>query len=85
MTVAQTSLFAFEAVRQDLSERQRLVYHALDPEVDYSNTEISRLINLPINCITPRVLELRQKGLLTQANTRQCKVTGKPVMTWRKT
>lgn len=85
MSVSQTSLFAFEAVRQDLSERQRLVYHALDPDVDYSNTEISRLINLPINCITPRVLELRQKGLLKQHNVRLCKITGKEVMTWRKT
>ena len=84
MTLAQTSLFAFEAVRLDLSNRQREIYALLDPDVGYTNAEIARLARLPINCVTPRVLELRKKGLLVSANVRTCTITGNHAEAWRK-
>lgn len=47
-----------------------------------SNSEIARHLGLPINCVTPRVHELRQKGRVVPAMKRPCKVTGRYVIAW---
>lgn len=50
---------------------------------DHTNAEIARALSVPINTITPRVLELRKMGLILDAGRRMCKVTGSTVHAWR--
>ncbi len=47
-----------------------------------SNTEISVEMQLPINCITPRINELRKYGLVREAQKKQCEYTGRTVISW---
>ena len=39
--------------------------------------------DLPINTITPRIFELRQKGLVVEHEKRKCTITGHPAIAWR--
>jgi hypothetical protein len=47
-----------------------------------SNMEIAERLKKPINTITPRVFELRQKGRVKNCGTARCPVTGKTVNVW---
>ena len=78
-----TSLDAWNSVRQTLGVRQRAVLDVIKYLKDPTNSEISQYIGLPINCVTPRVNELRSKGLVGDGGKRICKVTGKEVHCWR--
>jgi len=49
---------------------------------DHSNSEMAEALGWPINTVTPRVNELRKRGLITQVDTRKCKVTGRIVKVW---
>lgn len=87
MTVATTSLKAYrEDVEGNLGERQELVYNAIKlystKGSDVTNSELAQVLNVPINTITPRVFELRQKGLVRQAQQRKCNVTGRTAIAW---
>lgn len=84
MSVSQTSLVAFEEVRPGIFGRHWQIYDAMQCGVSYSNTEISQLVGLPINCVTPRVKELRAKNWLIAGPVRACKITGRMVQTWVK-
>lgn len=82
MSVSQTSLVAFEDVKTQRFTRHWQIFDAMHAGVCYSNTEIARLVGLPINCVTPRVKELRAKNWLTAGPIRACKITGRQVQTW---
>lgn len=84
MTVAQTSLAAFESILPTLSGRRKQVLEAMEKGSDYSFNELVRLIGLPINCITPRILELRKLGFVSRSGVRKCSVTGSEVYSWRR-
>jgi len=63
--IQQTSLQAYVSVVGGLSRRQDVVYQLfLRYKCPFSNREISKHLGWPINCVTPRVLELRKLGLL---------------------
>jgi predicted transcriptional regulator len=62
----QTSLLAYQEIKQELGSRQKLVYAAITELRSATNQEISKFLDLPINCITPRVLELRKQGLVIE-------------------
>ena len=47
-----------------------------------SNIDISRIIDKPINSITPRVLELRNKGLVIFSHYKKDRITKRRVMCW---
>ena len=83
--VQQTSLSAYQSIRRDLGRRQNQVFNVFlsYPNYNYTNTEISRVLGLPINQITPRVYELRRLGLLVEATRRSCLVTGRTCIAWR--
>lgn len=49
-----------------------------------SNQEIAEKLRWPINCVTPRVKELREKGRVREAGDKYA-VTGRKVKTWEKT
>jgi Mn-dependent DtxR family transcriptional regulator len=78
----QTSLFAFIDIKPEITGRQKLVYEELQKHENMTNTEISQSLNIPINAITPRIHELRKKGLVNLATTRKCRVTGKNCCAW---
>lgn len=82
--IQDTSLEIYlKKVYPDLSARQRPVLHFLrTASVPMTNAEIAAGMQLPINHITPRVLELREKTLVLESGRRRCKVTGNTAKTW---
>ena len=54
-----TSLDAYRTIKVELNTRQQQVLDQLSVSGSCSNEKLSRLLKLPINQITPRVLELR--------------------------
>lgn len=82
--IQDTSLQAYyNEVKPTLGERQRVVYEALKTKEDITNTELSLLLDWPINTVVPRVNELRKIGLVEDAGKRICRVTGRSVHSWR--
>ena len=80
-----TSLHAYlKKIYPNLNARQRVVLHFLrNAGGDHTNAEISAVLSIPINGITPRTLELRKLGLVLESVKRKCKVTGNRAMAWR--
>ena len=78
-----TSLFAYiNEVKPTLGHRQKTIYEALGLRESFTNTEMAAYLDWPINTITPRMKELRKIGLVRCAGTRECKVTGRNVLSW---
>ena len=81
--IQQTSLKAyFEEVKPTLGKRQKVVLEAFKCKENFTNTELADFLQWPINCLTPRVFELREKGLLEEIKRRSCKVTGRTAIAW---
>jgi len=81
----QTSLQAYNEITPKLGYKQRMVYSAIaELKSPVSNAELANLLLWPINCVTPRVLELRKAGLVVYAGTRICQITGHTAMVWVK-
>lgn len=80
----QTSIDAYGEERNfgRIGKRQEMVKDALLGYGPMSNRQISQLLNLPINSITPRVKELRNKKLVEQIGTARDAETGKTVIIW---
>ncbi len=85
MTVTNTSLRAYYDIRASgkLGRRQYQVLENLRYLRIATNTEVSVEAKLPINQVTPRMLELRKAGLVVQEGQRACKITGRACKTWR--
>ena len=63
-TPQTTSIEAYNFIKSSLGKRQEVVYKALEELKEANNLMISKKLNLPINQITPRVKELRDKKLV---------------------
>jgi predicted ArsR family transcriptional regulator len=85
MTVTNTSLKAYYDIKASgkLGRRQYQVLENLRYLKEATNTEVSVEARLPINQVTPRMLELRKSGLVVQASQRKCGITGRTAKTWR--
>jgi DNA-binding Lrp family transcriptional regulator len=59
-----TSLEAFMSIRVDIGKRQLEVYKIIKKFQPINNREIAKRSCLPINSVTPRVKELRDKGII---------------------
>lgn len=86
--VQQTSLLAYrERVLPHLGESQRavleVVVDATGKGFDMTNMEIAQVLRWSINRVTPRVLELRERGLVVEHGRRACGVTGNLALAWR--
>jgi len=84
--VQQTSLDVYyQKVLPNLMRRQREVLRVFidNPYRDFTNMEVAAMLGFSINRITPRVLELRNKGLLVKYCRRRCAVTGNMAYAWR--
>ena len=80
--IQETSLEAYYDIQHKLGDIQRMILNIIKTYPNVSNHEISNIINKPINCVTPRVKELRVYGLVIQGSTKVDRKTGKSVMTW---
>jgi hypothetical protein len=80
--VAETSLLAYFDIEEELGSRQSLVLDAIRTLKACSNTMIAQYLNIPINCITPRVWELRERSLVTELKKDICPITKRNVIFW---
>jgi predicted Zn-ribbon and HTH transcriptional regulator len=81
--IQQTSIEAYKDVLETLGERQSEVYEALKQLGEATNTMISRYLMIPINCVTPRVFELRDMKLVGVSKVDKCIVTGRKSIYWK--
>ena len=79
--IQETSLRAYWDVVDTLGLRQYIVFQRLSAE-PMTNTELSDRLGWAINTVTPRVYELREKGLVGEQEKRTCKITGKKCISW---
>lgn len=80
--VQMTSLVAWNMLKSSLGERQKTVFDALQILEKATNKQLAAALTWPINCITPRVLELRNMGLVDYAGTRTDETTQRVEMVW---
>lgn len=87
MGATETSRQAYSTLDK-LGLRQRTVYKQIeamekDPRhTDLpSNADVAKALNLPINQVTPRTLELRKAGFVKVQGVKKDRVTGKTVQT----
>ena len=76
-----TSFEALQAISSTLSRRQSEVLECLKVYGAGTNHEIAKRMEREINTITPRILELRRKGLVSSASSK-IDVTGHRAMVW---
>jgi DNA-binding MarR family transcriptional regulator len=81
----QTSLDSYEALIRDrsLGDRQKAVLLCLREEGPANNRLLAFRLNKPINTVTPRVLELRERGLVAEAFRQRDQATGMTTIFWR--
>lgn len=77
MSVQVTSVISFYEVLNTLGSRQLEVLKAIKLLQPCNNLQISQLLHLPINSITPRCKELRVKGIVIYHHTAACPITGR--------
>ena len=78
-----TSLSAYGEAKEKMGAHQSQVHYIIRQKGDISNLDIARLLNWPINSVTPRVKELRDKGLVEEAYRDIHPETGRRVIYWR--
>lgn len=80
--IRETSLKAYHSITKELGDRQRAVYEFIESNPDVCNLEIAEGLHLPINSITPRVLELREKGFVESSGEKLSR-TGRKAIKWK--
>jgi len=80
-----TSLKAYiNEVAPTLNARQIAVLEVFERKSrDLTNAELGVSLEWSINRVTPRVLELREAGILEESRRRRCEVTGREVHAWQ--
>lgn len=79
----ETSLLAYLGIKPDLGEKQLLVYNMLKDLGSANNMILSRKLGWSINRVTPRVAELRERGLVIKDSYRVCPITKRFTIFWR--
>jgi DNA-binding MarR family transcriptional regulator len=79
--IHSNSLDAYSKV--DLNTNQQIVYDALWEIAQGTNAEIAAKLNWPINRVTPRIKELRDKNKVIFVINRNCFITGSKASVWR--
>lgn len=79
--IQSTSQEAYDKIVSELGKRQILVFRALIGIEPACNKRLAAHVNLPINEITPRINELRYKGVVEEAY--KADYEGRKVIYWR--
>lgn len=80
-----TSLMAYDSIKNSLGNKQKIVLEAIFKLGEATNRDIKNHLGWDINSITPRVKELREMKLVTEAKTDNDKTTGRLSIYWRVT
>jgi len=85
MPVRDTSLAIYQQIKPDLPRREEQVFRVFQKFYDnnYTDGELSKELELPINCITPRRGSLEKKGLIVDVGRRVCTQTGNVRHCWK--
>ena len=83
MATQQTSINAYEEIKEKLGEKQLQVLDMLKNLESANNMILAKKLGWEINRVTPRVLELRQKGLIVGDCIRMCPITKRLTWFWR--
>lgn len=86
MAVASTSREAYRKLFYDdekLGAKQKAVFNCLLRRQYATNLEISQALNWPINTVTGRMTELKEKGLVTVEKTDRCPISGNTAKHWK--
>lgn len=83
MTSQQTSLSAWDSIQNTIGQRQLQVYQALKEMGEATNLMISNRTNIPINVVTPRINELRKRGLVVESYRDKCPITHRQAIFWK--
>ncbi len=81
----QTSLKTYMGLKETgkLGHRQRQIYNALLYKGSMNNTQLSKLLRLPISSITPRVRELVKDAMVVQGQKKPCPYTKRTTIFWK--
>ena len=79
--IQSTSQEAYDKIVNELGQRQHQVYQTLITIEPACNKEIASQMMLPINEVTPRINELRYKGVVEQAY--KADYDGRKVIFWK--
>ncbi len=83
MGVGETSRRAYDEIRRTLGRRQLEVLDVIERHpAGITNNEIAHELRWPINCVTPRVFELRSAGLVAMIGQRPDQWTKKKSCAW---
>lgn len=81
-----TSLEAYREIKPRLGEKQEIilgVFYEWQFRQDLTNREIADYLHTQVAYVSPRVFELREKGLLELSRKRMCSITQRRVQAWR--
>lgn len=79
----ETSAIAWNSIQDYLGSKQYEVLRAISFLGECNNQEIARHLGIEINRITPRVFELREKGLVEESRQDRDAETGRLTNFWR--
>jgi len=80
----QTSVDAYNEIKPELGDRQKLVFEAIKKLGCPTDREIAKFLHFTDpNKVRPRRKELLDQGRITECEKRECSVTGKTVWSWR--
>jgi len=82
MDLQATTLESWIKIQPEIGRRQKQILDVLSIK-PMSNREISKFTTLPINSITPRVHELRKKGLVKACGEVFDGQTKRNVIVWK--
>ena len=83
MGVGETSRRAYDQIRKTIGPRQLRVLEVIEQHpAGITNNEIAHELHWPINCVTPRVFELRSAGLVAMLGQRPDQWTRKKSYAW---
>lgn len=78
----QTSLIAYKYLQESIGEKQFKVYSAIKKLGGATNSQISDFLGWPINCVTGRVKELCDQGVVFELGTIKNEKTGRKNTIW---
>ena len=81
--VTETSKEAYDSIYDTLGQRQQEVYDGFLGNGSCTNLELSHLMQIPINCVTPRTNELVKRGLIVEECKRVCNISGRRAISWK--
>ena len=79
----ETSIEAYNSIQVSLGKRQKNVHDMIKKNGSVTNRELSTLLQMPINQITPRTNELVKMGLVIQDGKVKDLLTNRSAMLWK--